>query len=105
MLIDSPAPELQLSVGLVVSVVLGFTAIAAFLVRLALSARKLATVTGAEGLLGETGQALTRIAPDSMGQARVHGEIWNATAGEPIDRGARVVVLNVSGLTLTVRKA
>jgi membrane-bound serine protease (ClpP class) len=105
MLIDSPAPELQLSVGLVVSVVLGFTAIAAFLVRLALSARKLAPVTGPEGLLGETGQALTRIAPDSMGQARVHGEIWNATASEPIDRGARVVVLNVSGLTLTVRKA
>jgi membrane-bound serine protease (ClpP class) len=105
MLIDSPAPELQLNVGLVVAVVLGFTAIAAFLVRLALSARKLAPVTGAEGLLGESGQALTTITPETIGQARVHGEIWNATAGESIASGARVVVTNVSGLTLTVRKA
>jgi membrane-bound serine protease (ClpP class) len=105
MLIDSPAPELQLNIGLVVSVVLGFTAIAAFLVRLALSARKLAPVTGAEGLVGEAGQALTVIAPESIGQARVHGEIWNATAGESIASGARVVVTHVSGLTLTVRKA
>ncbi len=40
MLIDSPAPELQLSFGLVLSVVLGFTAIAAFLVRLALAAQR-----------------------------------------------------------------
>jgi membrane-bound ClpP family serine protease len=62
-------------------------------------------VTGAEGLLGESGQALTTITPETIGQARVHGEIWNATAGESIASGARVVVTNVSGLTLTVRKA
>ena len=58
MLIDSPAPELQLSLGLVLSVVLGFTAIAAFLVRLALAAQRAAPVTGAEGLIGETGHVL-----------------------------------------------
>jgi membrane-bound ClpP family serine protease len=55
--------------------------------------------------VGETGQALTMITPEAIGQVRVHGEIWNATAGEPIASGARVVVVDVSGLTLTVRKA
>ncbi len=104
MLIDSPAPELQLSVGLVVSVVLGFTAISAFLVRLALAARATAPVTGVEGMVGEIGEALTLIAPGAAGRTRVHGEIWNATANEPIAGGARVVVTNVNGLTLTVRK-
>ncbi len=42
MLVDTPVPELQLNVGLVVSVVVGFTAIAAFLVRLAVASQKTA---------------------------------------------------------------
>ena len=104
MLIDSPAPELQLSLSLVVPVVLGFTAIAAFLVRLALAAQRTPAVTGSEGLLNEAGEALTPIAPGTPGSVRVHGEIWRATAGEPIARGDRVRVIHVDGLTLTVRK-
>ncbi len=104
MLIDSPVPELQVNVGLVVSVILGFTAIAAFLVRLALAARKIVPVTGAEGLVGESGEALTPIVPGAPGRARVHGEIWNAVASEPIASGARVMVTKLKGLTLTVRK-
>ena len=95
MLIDSPAPELQLSLGLVVSVVLGFTAITAFLVRLALAARATAPVTGVEGMVGEIGEALTLIAPGAAGRVRVHGEIWSATATEPIAGGAPCRVTNV----------
>ena len=33
-----------------------------------------------------------------------HGEIWQATAAEPIPEGARVRVTGVDGLTLVVRK-
>jgi membrane-bound serine protease (ClpP class) len=104
MLIDSPAPELQLSLALVVSVVLGFTAIAAFLVRLALTSQRGAPVTGAEGLIGERGLALEPLAPGIRGRVRVHGEIWAAIAGESIIDGAPITVTNVDGLTLTVRK-
>jgi membrane-bound serine protease (ClpP class) len=104
MLIDSPAPELQLSLSLILSVVLGFTAIAAFLVRLALTSQRAATVTGAEGIVGETGYALEPIAPGAPGRVRTHGESWSAIAGEPIASGDRVKVTNVNGLTLTVRK-
>ncbi len=77
MLIDSPAPELQLSLALVISVVLGFTAIAAFLVRLALASQRGAPVTGAEGLIGERGLALEPLGPGMRGRVRVHGEIWD----------------------------
>ena len=73
MLIDSPAPELQLSLSLILSVVLGFTAIAAFLVRLALASQRAAPVTGAEGLIGETGHALEPIVP---GDARPRARAW-----------------------------
>ncbi len=104
MLIDSPAPELQVSLALILSVVLGFTAIAAFLVRLALRAQRAAPTTGVEGLIGESGTALEPIGPDSAGRVRMHGEIWTARAGEPIATGDRVKTTGVNGLTLTVRK-
>ena len=104
MLIDSPAPELQLSIPLVLSVVLGFTTIAAFLVRLALTSQRAAAVTGVEGLIGEKGQALEPIVPGTPGRVRAHGEIWTAVANEPIASGDRVMVTNIRGLTLTVRK-
>jgi membrane-bound serine protease (ClpP class) len=104
MLIDSPAPELQLSLALVISVVLGFTSIAAFLVRLALSSQRVAAVTGVEGLLGEGGVALEPLVPGIPGRVRVHGEIWTALANEPIAGGDRMIVTHINGLTLTVRK-
>jgi membrane-bound serine protease (ClpP class) len=104
MLIDSPAPELQLSLSLILSVVLGFTAIAAFLVRLALTSQRAVPVTGAEGLIGETGYVLEPIVPGAPGRVRAHGESWSAVAGEPIASGDRVTVTNIDGLTLSVRK-
>lgn len=104
MLIDSPAPELQLSLALVVSVVLGFTAIAAFLVRLALQSQRVAPVTGVDGLIGEGGIALEPIVPGVPGRVRVHGEIWRALANEPIASGEPTTVTKIDGLTLTVRR-
>ncbi|HET9469129.1 MAG TPA: NfeD family protein [Vicinamibacterales bacterium] len=104
MLIDSPAPELQVSLALVLSVVLGFTAIAAFLVRLALRSQRAVPVTGVEGLIGDVGVALESIAPGATGRVRVHGEIWSAMADEPIAIGDRVTTTRVNGLVLTVRK-
>jgi len=104
MLIDSPAPELQLSLALVVSVVLGFTAVAAFLVRLALHSHRIAPVTGVDGLIGEGGIALEPIVPGVPGRVRVHGEIWTALAHEPIASGEPTTVTKIDGLTLTVRR-
>lgn len=104
MLIDSPVPELQLSLALVVSVVLGFTAIAAFLVRLGLAAQRGAPVTGIEGLIGERGVALEPLLPGAAGRVRVHGEIWNAVSNDPVAGGEPVTVADIHGLILTVRK-
>ena len=104
MLIDSPAPELQLSLALVMSVVLGFTAIAAFLVRLGLASQRGAPVTGVEGLIGEPGIALEPLVPGLPGRVRAHGEIWTALANEPVADGEGITVTNIDGLTLTVRK-
>src|SRR5205823_6571651 len=104
-LIDSPAPELQLSLRVVLPVVFGFSGIAIFLVRLGVAAQRRPALTGRAGMIGEPGQALTAIGPDAPGRVATHGEIWRAMSSEPIPEGARVRVVDVDGLSLTVRRA
>jgi membrane-bound serine protease (ClpP class) len=104
MLIDSPLPELQIGLGMIVPITLTLSGIILFLVRLAVKAQKQRSVTGASGMVDELGQALTSIEPGGVGRVQTHGEIWTATAAEPIAAGERVRVVDVKGLLLTVRR-
>lgn len=57
--------------------------------------------TGRAGMIGEVGEALTDLDPD--GRVYVHSEYWSATsAGGDIPKGARVVVVSIDRMTLTV---
>ncbi|BDG07252.1 NfeD family protein [Anaeromyxobacter paludicola] len=56
---------------------------------------------GAPGLVGERGEALSEVGPGG-GEVFVHGEYWRAFAAAPLPRGARVRVVAVDGLRLTV---
>lgn len=102
-LMDTPVPELQLSLRLVLPVVLGFTTISVLLARLALKAQRQRPTMGASAMVGSLGQALTRI-DGHGGRVSTHGEIWQATAGESIPSGSRVRITRVDGLHLQVRK-
>jgi len=102
-LVDSPLPELQLHLSLVAPVVIAFSAIALVLARLALAAQRRPATTGAPGMLGERGEALTDITADAPGRVATHGETWLAVADVPISAGDRVEVTAVHGLRLTVR--
>jgi membrane-bound serine protease (ClpP class) len=103
-LVDSSAPELQLNLGLILPVVAGTVAIAALLVRLAVSARHLRPTTGEEGMIGSSGVTRTSLGPGAPGRITTRGEIWQAVSDEPIPEGAPVRVVAVDGLTLSVRK-
>lgn len=105
MLMDSPVPELRLGLTVVLPVSLGLSAVVLFLVRLAVESQRRGAVTGEAGMIGETGQALTAIAPGRAGRVSAHGEIWNATADESIAEGDEVAITAVHGLKLTVRRA
>jgi membrane-bound serine protease (ClpP class) len=102
-LMDSPLPELQLSLRVIVPVVLGFGGIGIFLARLGVASQRRPAVTGAASMIGEIGQALTPMGPDRPGRVAAHGEIWQAIAAESIPAGARVRVTYIDGLMLTVR--
>jgi len=103
-LIDSPTPELRVSLSLIVPVVLALSAILLFLVRLAVLSQRRRSVTGAAGMIGSYGQALTPIPAGGEGQIAVFGETWNAHASESIAVGERVAVTGLNGLTVTVSR-
>ena len=103
LLIDSPLPQLQLGLRLIVPVVLSISTILVFLVHLAVRAQRIQPTTGEAGMVGSAGRALTSIEPGSVGRVRTHGEIWSATASEPITAGEPVRVVAVDGLQLAVR--
>ena len=102
-LIDAPTPELRVSLGLIIPIVVAISAILLFLVRLAVIAQRRRSVTGAAGMLGETGTALTAIPAGGEGRVSAHGEIWRARASEAIAAGDTVLISGIDGLVLSVR--
>jgi membrane-bound serine protease (ClpP class) len=96
---------LGLAVLVPVAAILG----AVFLIatRKALATRRLKPKSGAAGLIGRVG--VVRHAPAPVGNVMVEGELWRARASwldEPALReGEHVVIEQVHGLTLAVRRA
>ena len=100
LLVDSPIPEMRvhLMTALAVSIPLGL--ITAFLMTIALKARRNKVVTGAQGLVGETGVAQTSLSP--QGKVFVHGELWDAVSSSALPAGQLVIVRKIDGLILQV---
>jgi membrane-bound serine protease (ClpP class) len=72
-----------------------------FVIGKAIGAQRRRVATGSTAMVGEIGEAMTRI--DREGQVRVHGEIWEAVSSEAIGEGSDVEVVAVRGLKLEVR--
>jgi len=105
LLIDSPAAELRVSLTLVAPVVAATAAILVFLVRLAVAAQRRGSVTGAAGMVGQRGDALTAMAAGGTGRVRVQGEIWSARSHAAVAAGEVIEVAAMNGLVLSVRRA
>jgi membrane-bound serine protease (ClpP class) len=103
-LMDSSAPELRVSLSVIIPVVVGVSAILVFLVRLAVASQRRRSVTGPSGMIDSVGVALTTIQAGMIGRVETHGEIWRATAAESVAQGDFVRITAVDGLTLTVRR-
>jgi len=105
MLIDvNQAPDILRAVSLkVILPVVIFTALFIIVsLTLALKAHKAKPTTGKEGLIGETGHALTDV--EKSGMVMVHGEYWQACSDQPIAKGETVEVIAVDRMILHVTK-
>lgn len=100
MLVASPVPELRIRWTTAIAVALPFSAITIFLLTIAMRARRNKVVTGPEGMIGETGSAVTDLTPEGM--VFVHGEYWDAVAVRPTVAGAAIRVTAIHQLRLRV---
>ena len=102
MLVDAPAPEMQVPLRILLPAAAVMAAGTILLVRLVVAARRRRPVTGSEGLIGRGAVAETDLRPD--GWVLVVGELWRGVADGEVASGERVTVVGVDGLTLRVRK-
>ncbi|MBN1541777.1 nodulation protein NfeD [candidate division KSB1 bacterium] len=75
-----------------------------FAMGFALKARLTRPTTGKEGLVQACGVAITPIFPERDGDVKIKGEIWHATSSEKIKKNEPIIVVEVDGLVLHVRK-
>ena len=99
-LVAAPVPEMSVSPFVAVAVSVGFGGITVFLVRLAVRARRMKARLGADALIGKLAAAMEPLAPE--GHVLVDGEIWLATATQPIQAGARLRVVGHQDYVLQV---
>lgn len=101
---DSSLEFIRISWSVIIPAALITTGFFAFAVGMGIRAQQRKPTTGIEGLIGETGEAITVLNP--TGQVRVHGEIWKAMSDEgKITSGTQIVVTSIDNLTLHVKKA
>jgi membrane-bound serine protease (ClpP class) len=100
MLVEGPIPQLRVQLSTTLAVTIPVALITVFLVRLVVLSHRRKSVTGEEGMIGETGVAISGIHND--GKVLVHGEYWNASSAAPIAAGSKVRVVNVHGLKVQV---
>jgi membrane-bound serine protease (ClpP class) len=102
-LFDTDSDEFGISPAVVIAVTLALGGLLAFAVQRAVAARREPVRTGWEELVGAVGDVRVPLAP--VGQVFVEGALWRAEPAEDgahFERGARVRVDSVEGLTLRV---
>jgi membrane-bound serine protease (ClpP class) len=90
-LVAAPIPELAVNPWVAISISTAFGGITAFLVRLAVKARRLKARLGADALIGHLASAMEPMNPE--GHVVVDGEIWRAIANEMVPAGTPLRVV------------
>ncbi|HEX8960189.1 MAG TPA: nodulation protein NfeD [Geobacteraceae bacterium] len=103
LLFESTEPYLRLSWEVIITTVLATSLFFLVAVTKAVQVHRRKPVTGAEGLVGESGRAETDLAPE--GKVFVRGEYWDAVSDERVAAGEKVMVVAVEGMRVRVRKA
>jgi membrane-bound serine protease (ClpP class) len=103
MLVDTDVPFFRISWAVIFPMAAATALFFSVVIGLAVRAHRKPPVSGKEGLIGSEGEAYTDVSHE--GKVFLHGEIWDARSDTPIPKGARVRVLEMNHLTLTVRKA
>ena len=99
-LVAAPIPELAVKPWVAIALSTAFGGITAFLVRLAVKARRLKARLGADALVGHRASAMEPLTPE--GHVLVDGEIWLAIANETVPAGTALEVVGHEQFVLRV---
>jgi membrane-bound serine protease (ClpP class) len=99
-LIEPEAPGFGVSTSFVVALALASALIVFSIAALAMKARSRKVVSGAEDMVGARGVVLADM--QNEGWAEVQGERWRIVSRTPLERGQKVRVARIEGLTLAV---
>ncbi len=98
MLIDSPAPYLQISLYVIISTVVVIALFFFFVLGFVIRAHRRKVTTGREGIIGSIGEVRRE------GMVFVEGELWRADCDQRLEPGDKVRVVEVQGMRLKVEK-
>lgn len=101
-LIDSPIPELRISMKTIIPITIFMVLMVLILTRLAIKAHLFKVSTGQEGLIGEIGKTITNVFKE--GKVFVHGEYWDAFSDEEIPKETAIKVIKMDGMKLKIQK-
>jgi len=102
MLFPSPYEFMRVSIPVAGALALATLAVITFLTTIVVRISRRKTVTGAEGLVGETGEV--KEWNGKSGKVFVHGEWWNAESSEELKKGDSIEVVKLEGMKLFVKK-
>ena len=104
MVVDSPAPEMQLGWPFILPTMLALGLIVMLLTRLGVRAQLARPVTGRSGMIEQPGRTTEPIPAGGAGTVLTHGELWSATSDEEIGADESVRVVAVDGMRLIVKR-
>jgi len=99
---STPTMDIHLPISIILSATITTALFFIFAIGMALRAQAKKVTTGKEGIIGEIGIAITNIKPE--GNVKVHGEYWKAFSDQFIKKGDKIIVENIEGLQLKVKK-
>jgi membrane-bound serine protease (ClpP class) len=103
LILFSHSPGIQVDIGLIIGVAVGFTAFAVFVVGAIIRGQRRRKATGAEGMIGTIAIAKTPL--DPTGTVLTQGELWTAASeGGKVAPGEEVIITKVEALKLWVAK-
>ena len=103
LILFSHSPGIQVDIGLIIGVAVGFTAFAVFILGAIIRGQRRRKATGAEGMIGTIAIAKTPL--DPTGTVLAQGERWTAASeGGKVAPGEEVIITKVEALKLWVVK-
>jgi membrane-bound serine protease (ClpP class) len=99
---ETPEPALRISLQVFIPALLLVSGFFIVVIWMAIKAQMRRPYTGVEAMVEGRGEAVTDITNE--GSVFYQGEYWKAQSQNPIPKGAKVKIIEVDGLKLTVEE-